>query len=251
MSVQIIKKQDQAKGAFDFGRILENKPLGFPHEGGATKPLSNLFYWAHAWSDTGGLIGEHPHQGFEIMSYVIDGVISHYDNKMAAWKNLTKGDAQLIKSGNGITHAEKILPGAHIFQIWFDPNLSKSLKIPASYTDVASDLFPMVNENGMTKKIIVGENSPLNLDSEGVEIYEYRFEPGSYGIPASKDSVYGVYVISGELKLGGHSALSDDYLVSKDSDQIALEAKKDAVIFIVKINKEVSYHTYAQSQGIA
>ena len=192
MSVQIVKKQDQAKGAFDLGRILENKPLGFPHEGGLTKPLSNLFYWAHAWSDTGGLIGEHPHQGFEIMSYVIDGAISHYDNKMASWKNLSKGDAQLIKSGNGITHAEKIMPGAHIFQIWFDPNLSKSLKIPASYADVASDSFPVVTEGGLTKKVIVGENSPMSLDSEGVEIAEYRMGSGSFSIPTDKDGVYGI-----------------------------------------------------------
>ena len=34
MSIQIIKKRDQATGAFDFGRIQENKPVGFPHEGG-------------------------------------------------------------------------------------------------------------------------------------------------------------------------------------------------------------------------
>ena len=170
---------------------------------------------------------------------------------MAAWKNLSKGDAQLIKSGNGITHAEKILPGAHIFQIWFDPNLSKSLKIPASYADVASDSFPVVTAGGMTKKVIVGENSPMSLDSEGVEISEYRMSLGNFSIPTAKDSTYGLYVVSGELKIEGQSALSDDYLISKDTDKISFETEEGAVVFIVKINNAISYRTYAQSQGVA
>ena len=54
-----------------------------------------------------------------------------------------------------------------------------------------------------------------------------------------------------ELQIGAQSALSDDYVVLKDSDEISFEAKTDAVIFIVKTNNEVSYRTYAQSQGIA
>jgi len=125
------------------------------------------------------------------------------------------------------------------------------LKIPANYTDVPADSFPVVTENGLTKKVVVGENSPLNLDSEGVEIAEYRMGVGNFSIPTAKDSTYGLYVVSGELQVGGQPALSDDYLISKDADEISFEAQKDVVVFVVKINNEVSYRTYAQSQGIA
>ena len=59
MAIQITSKEEQASGAFAGGTILENKPIGFPQDGGQQKPFSNLFYWANAWSDKGGLIGEH------------------------------------------------------------------------------------------------------------------------------------------------------------------------------------------------
>jgi len=47
MSIEIIAKDQQAYGAFNNGEIVENKPIGFPREGGPTKPYSNLFYWAN------------------------------------------------------------------------------------------------------------------------------------------------------------------------------------------------------------
>ena len=42
---------------------------------------------------------------------------------------LKEGDVQIIRAGNGISHAEEIDDNSEIFQIWFDPNLSKTLKI--------------------------------------------------------------------------------------------------------------------------
>ena len=48
--IRVIENKNQAKGAFNNGEILENKPIGFPQDGGETKPYSNLFYWAHAWT---------------------------------------------------------------------------------------------------------------------------------------------------------------------------------------------------------
>ena len=40
-----------------------------------------------------------------------------------------EGDVQIIRAGNGISHAEEIDDNSEIFQIWFDPNLSKTLKL--------------------------------------------------------------------------------------------------------------------------
>ena len=50
MKIEIYQIKDQAKGNFNNGEILENKPIGFPGENGKLKSYSNIFYWAHAWT---------------------------------------------------------------------------------------------------------------------------------------------------------------------------------------------------------
>jgi redox-sensitive bicupin YhaK (pirin superfamily) len=89
-----------------------------------------LFYWAHARAVKDSTIGLHPHQGFEICSFVLKGEIRHYDTKMKEWRPLQAGDVQIIRAGNGISHSEWMGKDAEMFQIWFDPNLQKTIAHP-------------------------------------------------------------------------------------------------------------------------
>ena len=162
MSISIYTKENQADGNFNYGEILEKKPIGFPQDGGELKPYSNLFYWAHAWTPgTKSTIGLHPHQGFEICSFVLKGNINHFDTKQNKWIPLKEGDVQIIRSGNGISHAEEIDDNSEIFQIWFDPDLSKSLKKEATYDDYSSKDFKLIDKGNRSFKVIVGEGSPM------------------------------------------------------------------------------------------
>lgn len=169
MAVNIFKKEDQADGNFNSGEILEKKPIGFPQDNGILKPYSNIFYWAHAWTPKNkSTIGLHPHQGFEICSFVLKGNINHFDTKQNKWIPLSEGDVQIIRSGNGISHAEEIDKESEIFQIWFDPDLSNSLKKEATYDDYSSKEFKVLNSDNKLKKIIKGDGSPMKMDSEGI-----------------------------------------------------------------------------------
>ena len=145
MPIAIYNKDEQVSGNFNNGEILEKKPIGFAQDGGKLKPYSNLFYWADAWTpNSKSTIGLHPHQGFEICSFVIKGSIRHYDTKQNKWIELNAGDAQIIRSGNGISHAEEILDNSEMFQIWFDPDISKTISKPATYNDYKSTSFPII-----------------------------------------------------------------------------------------------------------
>ena len=98
MKIEIYQIKDQAKGNFNNGEILENKPIGFPGENGKLKPYSNIFYWAHAWTtNEKSTIGLHPHKGFEICSFVLKGKINFksYDKIM------------VIKEGSGVRISKK------------------------------------------------------------------------------------------------------------------------------------------------
>lgn len=246
MSVEIVKRTEQARGEFNGGEILENKPIGFPREGGKLKPYSSLFYWAHAWSDEGSTIGLHPHQGFEILSFVFEGTIDHYDTADKVWKPIEKGGAQIIRSGNGISHSERINAGAHIFQIWFDPDLSKTLEKPASYDDFTDEAFPVLESNGMRTKIYKGEGAPMKMDSPGVEIRELMLEEGSHVLELNQEKVYSIYLIDGQVRLKEGNLNAHDFLRVEGESSLAIISEGKSQLFLVANPIQLNYQTYVE-----
>ena len=196
MAMYLAPYTDQVDGAFDGGKILEKKPLGFPQEGGGIPYISSLFYWACAWSDEGGLIAEHPHQAFEILSFVLDGEIEHYDNKAAAWKKLKAGDVQIIRAGSGITHAERMHAGSRMFQIWFDPHLDRAVQQPPSYDDYRAESFPVTQEGDVAKTTLIGPGSPFEMQSP-VQAFRNVYKPGSVELSLPPEEVAVLYCLDG------------------------------------------------------
>jgi redox-sensitive bicupin YhaK (pirin superfamily) len=245
MPTEIIRKNQQAAGQFNGGEILENKPIGFPREGGHLKPFSNLFYWSHAWSDHGSTIGLHPHQGFEILSFVMEGSIEHYDTGDQEWKKLDTGAAQIIRSGSGISHSEKLNAGAQMFQIWFDPDLSKTLEKPASYNDFQHHEFPLAEKDGVETKVFKGEGSPLLMDAAGVEIMQHRLLAEELQFDLSADQIHAFYLVEGAATVDGEDLEKDDFFMLSEENQLNLKAEKNTVLFRVSVPLKLAYQTYA------
>ena len=249
MSIHIVKKEHQAVGEFNGGEIQENKPIGFPREGGELTPYSNLFYWAHAWSGNGSTIGLHPHQGFEIMSFVTEGSIEHYDTAHKEWRKLEKGAAQIIRAGNGISHSEKINAGGHMFQIWFDPNLNQSIQQPASYDDYSDEFFPVTEENGVRTKVYKGDGSPLQMQSEGVEIAEKFMEVGEFTISLNAAKIHSIYLVNGAAEVEGQELIQNDFAIVKEQSKLKLKVTESVHLFIISSQEKLTYKTYAESYG--
>ena len=247
MSVKIVPKGKQATGEFNGGAIVENKPIGFPQDGGELKPYSNLFYWAYATTEQGSTIGEHPHKGFEIMSFVLKGEVEHYDSKLQGWKKLHEGDAQIIRSGSGISHAEKLSPESAIFQIWFDPDLNKTIGKPATYNDYSSDIFPIVNQDRRSTKIYKGENAPLEMDTEGITIKELSLKVGIHRLELNFYEVYSAYLIIGALEIEGKEMEGGDFMIAKEKDSLEIIAKKESKLFVIQSPLIPGYQTYTDN----
>ena len=76
--------------------------------------------------------GTHGHRDMEIISYVLEGQLSHQDN-MGNGSIITPGDVQRMSAGNGVLHSEfnpSKTDGVHFLQIWIEPS---ARGIPASY----------------------------------------------------------------------------------------------------------------------
>lgn len=244
MSIRIIKKHMQAQGAFNNGQIIENKPIGFPQDGGHVRPFSTLFYWARAEALVDSTIGLHPHQGFEIMSFVLEGRIRHFDTKNNAWKPLQAGDVQIIRAGSGIEHAEHIEKGGVIFQIWTDPDLSKTLDKPASYDDYPAAAFPVLRDNGHEHMTLIGEGSPLTLDTSPLRVMRHKLDQ-DYEILPEKDSVTAMYIISGTGTIDGESFEQDDFIILEDDVPYTISGDGPVDVFRIMVPREPGYKTYA------
>ncbi|MGY8948490.1 MAG: pirin family protein [Flavobacteriales bacterium] len=245
MSIVVYSKEVQASGRFNDGEIIEKKPIGFPQDMGELKPYSNLFYWANAWTpNSKSTIELHPHQGFEICSFVIKGGIKHYDSKQQKWIPLIKGDVQIIRAGSGISHAEEILDKSEIFQIWFDPDISKTLNKPASYDDYKQKDFPVILADKMKTTIIKGDKSLFEMDSEGVEIKEYDFDKGVFNLKLDDKSIYSFFLINGSIGIENDKALKGAFVKIQDRKQVSFDVFEKSQVFEVKTPKLVTYSTY-------
>lgn len=251
MSIQIIPIEKQGKGAFNGGEIVENKPIGFPQDHAAIGPYSNLFYWAHARAVKDSTIGLHPHQGFEICSFVLKGEIRHYDTKMKEWRPLQAGDVQIIRAGNGISHSEWMGEQAEMFQIWFDPNLQKTIAQPASYDDYKAADFPINTQNGTQITTLAGAGSPFQMDTPGVTVQRIQLDNSSVHLLTSTDKINSLYVLEGSPTINGQQAQQFDFVLAKDLDQLQITASEGtASLFIISSPANLDYKSYAELRAL-
>lgn len=244
MSIKIYNKSEQGYGEFNGGAIVENKPIGFPQDGaGGSHPYSNLFYWAKAGSENGSTIGEHPHQAFEILSFVLEGDIEHYDNHNDKWFPLSKGGVQVIKSGSGIYHSEKMNPGSSMFQIWFNPDINVTMQHKAEYVDYKNEDFEIQDHKNYTSKLMLGENTPIQLESEGVEVQEINAND-DFELELQNDKYHSFYVLEGDAELNGKKITKDDFIKISDEEKVAFTNQKELKLFYISNPKELSHKTY-------
>ena len=114
---------------------------------------------------------DHPHRGFETVTYVLDGEIEHKDSQGNRGL-ITPGDAQWMTAGAGIVHSEmpsaKILGHggkAHGFQLWV--NLPKKAKWNRPrYQDLLAADMPIVEFPGGSAVVLSGQTHGVNGAAE-------------------------------------------------------------------------------------
>ncbi len=101
---------------------------------------------------------DHPHRGFETVTYMLDGRMRHKDNHGNEGL-LVPGSVQWMTAGRGLVHSE--MPEQEHgrmrgFQLWV--NLPASAKMdPPRYQEFAPDSIPVATPaDGVTIKVIAG-----------------------------------------------------------------------------------------------
>ena len=156
------------------------------------------------------------------------------------WIPLEKGDVQLIQSGSGISHAEAMQCESEIFQIWFNPDLRKTLSHPAKYLDVKGKDLP--KKNNITT--IVGKGSHIQLESEKIEINEISLKVGMFQMDIEKKFYYSFYLVEGEIIINQIRVYKDGFFIVEDEESLNYEVLVNGRMLCIKSPVTLSYPVY-------
>lgn len=152
---------------------------------------------------------EHPHRGFETVTYMIDGRMRHRDNHGNEGL-LTPGSVQWMTAGRGLVHSE--MPEQESgrmrgFQLWVNLPAREKMTAPR-YQEFAPERIPQVTPaSGVTVKVLAGQvdevtgpisqpaTEPVYLDVELAAGSRWRHE-----LPEGHNAF--AYVFEGDAWLG-------------------------------------------------
>ena len=190
---------------------------------GGLRNFDPFVLWDH-FDISGGGFPDHPHRGFEAITYLFDGGMNHADN-LGNVGTIHAGGAQRFTAGRGLVHSEFPDGRAHGIQLWI--NLAKTLKsIEPAYSQVEADAIPEVTENGVSIRTIVGESGAISLHTN-VEYLEIRMASDSAMQRALPSGFRGfIYAVEGQTNIDGESLNSGEAAFIEDASQIALQSSE-------------------------
>jgi len=245
MPTKIIQAREQLLKENYNGAIRELIILGFPHEKAPIQPYSSIFYWSYLTSDYGCMVTEHPHIGFEILTFVLKGGFDTYDKERDQWLRLGEGDIGIIQAGKGIRHSEKIYPRSQILQIWFDPDFNQFRKIDPVLNQYASNTFPVNNIKGCNTRLFKGKNAPVRLNSKDVSIKMHEMEAGFHKMSCPQDTVLSGYIIDGFVELNNQTLGKHDFFKIEEQQETEITSLTESKIFMIISPLKPEYQMYS------
>jgi len=185
---------------------------------------------------------DHPHRGFETVTYMLSGEMEHKDSRGHAGR-LSSGDVQWMTAGAGVVHSE--MPSQafmrnggrmHGFQLWVNlPQRDKMMK--PRYQDIPSAKIPKATSaDGLVSvSVIAGEamGEKAVIETRTPIIYlHYRLEPGGVATPqVPRDYNAFVYIVEGAGLFGSEGERGADgqmVMFAPDGDEVRIENSADA-----------------------
>ena len=183
----------------------------------------------------------HPHIGLATVTYLFDGEIVHRDSLGTAMP-IRPGAVNWMTAGRGIVHSERTAADRrdggeplHGLQLWVALPMKDEETAPAFAHTAAADI-PTLTEADMTLRVVAGSlhglRSPVTTSWETM-FADVRLKAGATMPLDAEHEERAVYVITGEIEIGGDRHGPERLLVLKPGDHIAIRATSDARFILV------------------
>ncbi len=197
---------------------------------------------AYGPANRGLPFGPHPHRGFETLTYILQGDITHRDSRSGE-SVIRAGGIQWMTAGSGLIHAEvsseafKEKGGVvEIIQLWL--NLPARLKMTSpNYIGLQRDEIPHLSLDGgkVTVQLISGDwdDTPGPVSSlTDLCMTGLYFEPGGVlttRVPTSRSILF--YVANGVVTVNGTTAGAHTLVhFHNDGEELRVEAGETATV---------------------
>lgn len=157
-------------------------------------------------------VGQHPHRGFETVTIVYDGEVTHRDSA-GGGGTIGPGDVQWMTAAGGIVHEERHSTGFsktggpfRMVQLWV--NLPAKDKLtPARYQAIGNGEIPSVALAGGAARVIAGELAGIRGPARTftpINLWDVRLDADAevtLDLPAGHNAM--VAVLSGHVTIDG------------------------------------------------
>jgi quercetin 2,3-dioxygenase len=190
---------------------------------------------------------DHPHRGFETVTYMLAGRFEHKDSHGHAGK-IAPGDVQWMTAGGGVVHSEMPDPEftrnggrLHGLQLWVNLPKRDKLMTPR-YQEVPAEKIPLASsaDGKVTVRVIAGESLGARavIDTRTpIQYLHFKLAPGAKVTqPVPRDYNAFAYVLDGELQAGAQRAgRSQMVMFARDGDEAELAAGTNSSLEVLLI----------------
>jgi len=182
----------------------------------------------------GGGFPAHGHRDMEIISYVIEGALSHKDN-LGNGSVIKPGDVQRMSAGPGVVHAEfnasKSEP-VHFLQIWIMPERPG---LPAGYEqkffadeDKRGQLRLVASRDGSDGSVRIQQDARMYaaLLAGGEEAVRHQFAAGRKGW---------LHVVRGSAEINGVQLCAGDGVAIEHEEAVALRSNDAGEVLLFDV----------------
>ena len=193
-------------------------------------------------------VGTHPHRGFETVTIVYDGEVSHKDST-GQGGTIGSGDVQWMTAGAGILHQEfhsddftKQGGVLQMVQLWVNLPAKHKMTAPA-YQAILSKSIPKIELSSSSGSIRViageyeGQAGPAKTFTS-MNVFDIRLKKGEeLVLPAADGWNTSVVVLRGALEGAGDSGVvakdAKMLMFSQDGQDIKIKALEDSVALLL------------------
>jgi len=182
---------------------------------------------------------DHPHRGFETVTYMFGGIMTHRDT-VGNSGTIGPGDIQWMTAGGGLVHSETpdySEGDVHGMQLWVNLPRTQKMRKPR-YQDIPAKQVPDVAVEGGRVRVLAGSFGGVTGPVKDVAIAPLYYDITIDGsapldIPVGQSRTVMIYAVEDGVTLGGKPIQARTLAIMSNGDTIRLEGEAGARAILI------------------